>query len=55
MKGETKERWRSLCEQAAEEQDPEKLMQLVTEINHLLDAKEERLLQERQRATKATG
>ena len=48
MKGETGERWRKLCEQAAEEQDPNRLMELVREINQLLESKEERLLQEHQ-------
>ncbi len=48
MKGETAERWRRLCEQAAEEQDPDKLMKLIEEINRLLETKEERLLRERQ-------
>jgi hypothetical protein len=32
-----------LCERAAAEQDPEKLMQLVKEINRLLEEKERRL------------
>lgn len=44
MRGEAEERWRQLCEMAAEEQDPQKLMQLVDEINRLLRAKEQRLL-----------
>ena len=44
MKGEAKERWMRLCEQAALEQDPEKLMQLVGEINRLLEEKEQRLI-----------
>ena len=43
MKGETKERWMELCEQAANEQDPAKLMALVKEINDLLETKERRL------------
>ena len=30
------ERWRNLCEQAANEQDLERLLQLVREINRLL-------------------
>ena len=38
-----REKWMQLCEQAANEQDPEKLMELITEINRLLDAKEQRL------------
>jgi hypothetical protein len=32
-----------LCERAASEQDPEKLMELVREINRLLEEKERRL------------
>ena len=37
------ERWMELCKQAAIEQDPKKLMELVAEINQLLEAKERRL------------
>ena len=44
MKGEVRERWMRLCEQAACEQDPEKLMDLVSEINRILEEKERRLL-----------
>lgn len=40
---ENEERWKQLCEQAAKEQDPEKLMGLIAEINRLLALKEERL------------
>jgi hypothetical protein len=36
------QRWRELCAQAAVEQDPEKLMQLVTEITRLLGKEQER-------------
>ena len=43
MKGETGERWRKLCEQAAVEQDSDKLLELTQEINRLLDEKAERL------------
>jgi hypothetical protein len=43
MRGEKKERWMSLCERAAQEQDPEKLILLVHEITRLLDEKQERL------------
>lgn len=46
MQGEKGDRWRKLCEQAAIEQDPQKLMQLVAEINRLLLDKEERLRQQ---------
>ena len=43
MKGK-RELWLELCAQAADEQDPEKLMQLVGQINQLLEEKEARLL-----------
>ena len=43
MKGHTAERWWALCEQAATERDPEKLLELATEINRLLEQKEQRL------------
>jgi hypothetical protein len=43
MQGEAGERWRELCQQAAVEQDASKLLRLVTEINQLLEAKEQRL------------
>ena len=36
------ERWMRLCQQASTEQDPEKLLQLVKEINGLLESKEKR-------------
>jgi hypothetical protein len=47
MQGDAKDRWKVLCEQAATEQDPVKLLKLITEINQLLLAKEERLLKDR--------
>ena len=37
------EEWKKLCERAAKEQDPEKLMELIAQINQLLEAKERRL------------
>jgi hypothetical protein len=43
MQGETKERWMQLAEQAATEQDPNKLMALVKEIDELLARKQNRL------------
>ena len=43
MKGEKKERWMELCEQAADEQDGEKLLAIVWEIERLLKEKEERI------------
>lgn len=52
MQGATKERWVSLCEQAAIEQDPERLMKLITEIDRLLSEKQERL--ENKRANSKT-
>jgi hypothetical protein len=39
---ENAERWRTLCEQAQREQDPDKLLELVREINRLLEEKEQR-------------
>jgi len=43
MRGETKERWETLCEQAAVEQNPERLVELTAEITRLLEEKEKRL------------
>ena len=43
MIGENEERWRKLCEAAAKEQDSERLLELVREINQMLDDKERRL------------
>ena len=43
MKGEKREIWMHLCEQAAVEQDPDKLMDLIRHINQLLEEKELRL------------
>jgi hypothetical protein len=43
MKGETGERLRVLCQQAAVEQDPDKFMELIHEITRLLEEKERRL------------
>jgi hypothetical protein len=37
-----KERWQELSEQAAKEQDPVRLQELVQEINRLLDEKDQR-------------
>jgi hypothetical protein len=38
-----KKHWMELCQQAAVEQDPKRLMALVEEINRLLQEKEQRL------------
>jgi hypothetical protein len=35
-----KGRWREVCAQATEEQDPEKLRMLITEFTRLLDMEE---------------
>jgi hypothetical protein len=43
MQGETRERWVELCEQAAVEQDHDRLLELIREISALLDEKEVRL------------
>jgi hypothetical protein len=40
-----KPRWKELCELASVEQNPQKLMELITEINHLLEEKQNRLKQ----------
>jgi hypothetical protein len=40
------ETWIALCAQAAVEQDPKRLLDLVSEINRLLDARKKRLAQE---------
>ncbi len=37
------ETWIALCERAAVEQDPKKLLELVSEINRLFEAREKRL------------
>jgi hypothetical protein len=37
MQGEKAEQWRGLCEQAAVEQDPQKLMRLIEQIDRLLE------------------
>ena len=41
------ERWFQLCQQAAVEQDPDKLLTLIKEINNLLEDKERRLQRKR--------
>lgn len=43
MQAETKAHWMKLCEQAAVEQDPAKLLELVKQINDLLSDKQKRL------------
>ena len=43
---ENREKWMELCAQAANEQDSKKLMALIRQITALLDAKQERLIEE---------
>jgi hypothetical protein len=43
MQGDKKERWFQLCQQVAVEQDPVKMLELITELNDLLEEKEKRL------------
>ena len=50
MKGEGRERWLQLCVQAADEQDSDRLLELVSEINHLLHEKHMRLKNVRREA-----
>lgn len=52
VQGKTKESWTYFCEQAAVEQDPEKLLQLVKEINRMLDEKENRLQRQQNEGSK---
>jgi hypothetical protein len=42
-KQQEKEKWMELCELAANEQDANKLLALLTEINRLLEVKQPRL------------
>ena len=55
MQGENAERWRKLCEQAALEQDPQKLLKLIGEINRLLSEKENRLMRQQGDAKQQTS
>jgi hypothetical protein len=48
MQGEKRENWEKLCQMAADEKDPERLMDLVEKINRLLEEKEKRLQTQRQ-------
>jgi hypothetical protein len=43
MQGEKREEWQRLCQLAADEQNPDRLMELIEEITRLLEEKEERL------------
>ena len=48
---ENDERWKQLCELAAKEQDPQKLIELTREINKLLLFKQNRLSGETNKKT----
>jgi len=50
MKGEKRERWLRLCVEAANEQDSNRLLELVSEINRLLHEKHMRLRNVRREA-----
>jgi hypothetical protein len=43
MRGQDLKRWHELSKQAVHEQDPQKLMKIIEEVNKLLEAKEARL------------
>lgn len=47
MQGEAEERWQKLCEEAAIEQNSERLIDLIREICQMLEDKEGRLQQKR--------
>jgi hypothetical protein len=55
VKNQTKERWEILCEQAANEQNPQRLMVLVAEITQLLDQKRNRIQQQMFRVQEDSG
>jgi hypothetical protein len=54
MIGKERECWRELCEQAADEYDPQKLHELVVD-NRLLEERERQLLQQRISGTDYAG
>jgi hypothetical protein len=53
MQGKAKEYWLQLCEQVAVEQDTDRMIELVRELNRILEEKEQRL--ERERSKRAAG
>jgi len=42
LRGETKERWRELCERAVDEQDPDRFVATIQELLQVLEDREER-------------
>ena len=55
MIGKEKKSWRELCKRAANEYDPQKLHELVVEINRLLEERERQLLQQSIPRTDSAG
>ena len=52
MIGEKRERWQELCEQASVEQDSQRLLEIVAEINRLFEEKRKSLdLEDKAKAT----
>ena len=43
MQEKVKEDWLQLCEQVAIEQNPERMIELIRELNRMLEEKEQRL------------
>jgi hypothetical protein len=43
MQGKKREQWQTLCQMAADEKDPDRLLALVQQITKLLDEKQQRL------------
>jgi hypothetical protein len=52
MRGQDLKRWHELSKQAVHDQDPQKLMKIIEEINKLLEAKETRLRSQTSRQAK---
>jgi ribosome recycling factor len=51
MEDEKRERWMRLCVEVADEQDSNRLLELISEVNHLLHEKEMRLRNVRREAS----
>jgi hypothetical protein len=52
MEGEKRERWMRLCVEVADEQDSNRLLELISEIDRLLHEKELRLRNVRREASR---
>jgi hypothetical protein len=52
MEGEKRERWMRLCVDVADEQDSNRLLELISEIDRLLHEKEMRLRSVRREASR---